>query len=52
MLKKLQPIAKDGRSHIVNCEWCRQLGFGCEICSDDEVIFPFDVDVAYRVRIQ
>lgn len=51
MLKKLQSIAKDGRSHIVNCEWCRQLGCICEICSNDEVIFPFDVDMVYRVSV-
>lgn len=49
MLKKLQSIAKDGRNHIVNCEWCRQLGCICELCSDDEVIFPFDVELVYRV---
>ncbi|XP_037044654.1 pleckstrin homology domain-containing family M member 1 [Bradysia coprophila] len=48
MLKKLQSIAKDGRSHIINCEWCRHSACICEICSDDEVIFPFDVEVTYR----
>lgn len=51
MLKKLQTIAKDGRNHIVNCEWCRQLGCICEICSDDEVIFPFDANMVYRVSV-
>ncbi|KAJ6641832.1 Pleckstrin likey domain-containing family M member 3 [Pseudolycoriella hygida] len=48
ILKKLQSIAKDGRSHIVDCDWCRQLGCICEICSSDIVIFPFDVDAVYR----
>lgn len=52
MLKKLQTIAKDGRNHIVNCEWCRQLGCICELCSDDEVIFPFDADLVYRVSVR
>lgn len=49
ILKKLQSIVKDGRQHIVNCEWCRQLGCICELCADNDVIFPFDMDLSYRV---
>lgn len=48
-LKKLQSIERDVRTHIVNCEWCCQLGCICEICSDDKVIFPFDINSVYRV---
>ncbi|XP_063700328.1 pleckstrin homology domain-containing family M member 1 [Culicoides brevitarsis] len=33
-----------GFKHILNCQLCSQQGFICEICSDQTIIYPFDLD--------
>lgn len=33
-----------GMSHITSCQLCSQQGFICEICSDSNIIYPFDLD--------
>ncbi|CAG7823072.1 unnamed protein product [Allacma fusca] len=34
--------------HVLHCELCKQLGFLCEVCKKDEVIFPFQVNRVVR----
>ncbi len=40
----LTAAAKFARNHIHNCVLCSGKGFICEVCKDDQVIFPFDLD--------
>ncbi|XP_026474690.1 differentially expressed in FDCP 8 homolog [Ctenocephalides felis] len=30
------------RTHIINCEICKAKGYLCELCGNNEIIYPFD----------
>jgi hypothetical protein len=42
LLKYLKDIENTFLKHIKECETCRGKGFICEICENDEPLFPFD----------
>ncbi|KAK7071295.1 zinc ion binding [Halocaridina rubra] len=36
-----------GRDHVIHCDMCLPRGFICELCSDKEIIFPFQLGSTY-----
>ena len=47
----LQRIVRFATQHVLSCDQCRVRGFVCEICNNSKVIYPFDLQSTYRVRI-
>lgn len=45
----LAKAIKYGEDHIMDCLLCSQKGFICELCSDANVIYPFNIEKTYRV---
>jgi run domain Beclin-1 interacting cysteine-rich containing protein len=45
---KAQEIVNKSIRHVLNCELCNQLGFHCEVCKRNEVLFPFQVTKVSR----
>ncbi|XP_063631516.1 differentially expressed in FDCP 8 homolog [Cydia splendana] len=39
---KLTELTEVCRTHITNCSLCSGKGYLCEICSNNEIIYPFD----------
>ncbi|GBP18349.1 Differentially expressed in FDCP 8 homolog [Eumeta japonica] len=39
---KLTELTEQCRSHITNCPLCAGKGYLCEICGNNEVLYPFD----------
>lgn len=35
--------------HIHVCALCSQKGFICEICSSRQIIYPFQIEITFRV---
>ncbi|CAI5442307.1 unnamed protein product [Caenorhabditis angaria] len=46
--KKLNQLLKHAISHVMGCTLCRQKGFICELCSLNDVIYPFQTDETHR----
>ncbi|XP_050529369.1 run domain Beclin-1-interacting and cysteine-rich domain-containing protein isoform X2 [Daktulosphaira vitifoliae] len=40
--KKLQSIIISCNKHVTNCQLCQARGFSCEICKNNDVLFPWD----------
>ncbi|XP_065203100.1 run domain Beclin-1-interacting and cysteine-rich domain-containing protein-like isoform X2 [Planococcus citri] len=48
-LKKiLLDISKTCENHVSQCELCHARGFMCEICSKQEIIFPWQINAVVR----
>lgn len=47
----LTKLVSLGRNHIKSCDICLCKGFVCEICRDPKVIFPFDLERIFKVRV-
>ncbi|XP_064394629.1 protein associated with UVRAG as autophagy enhancer-like [Halichondria panicea] len=41
-MKYLRAMLADGVSHVKNCPLCMGKGFVCELCSDQDIIYPFE----------
>ena len=41
-MKYLRAMLADGVSHVKNCPLCMGKGFVCEVCSDQDIIYPFE----------
>ncbi|CAJ0960769.1 unnamed protein product [Ranitomeya imitator] len=44
----LQSALEFASSHVYQCELCSQRGFICQICNQDEIIYPFQFDTTTR----
>ncbi|KAM4034123.1 pleckstrin homology domain-containing family M member 1 [Anomaloglossus baeobatrachus] len=44
----LQSALEFSSSHVYKCELCSQRGFICQICDQDEIIYPFQFDTTTR----
>ena len=44
LVSLLSNAVKFAKSHIMSCILCSGKGFICNVCFDDEVIYPFDLD--------
>lgn len=51
LAEQLRKVVVFGREHIYSCVLCSQKGFICEICHSNSVLYPFDIDTTYKVRI-
>ncbi|XP_047137845.1 uncharacterized protein LOC100213973 isoform X1 [Hydra vulgaris] len=41
----LKKIVADFSRHIYKCKLCKEKGFICEYCHDQEIIYPFQLDI-------
>nr|XP_033774115.1 pleckstrin homology domain-containing family M member 1 [Geotrypetes seraphini]XP_033774116.1 pleckstrin homology domain-containing family M member 1 [Geotrypetes seraphini]XP_033774117.1 pleckstrin homology domain-containing family M member 1 [Geotrypetes seraphini]XP_033774118.1 pleckstrin homology domain-containing family M member 1 [Geotrypetes seraphini] len=44
----LQSLIQFASNHIYQCDLCSQRGFICQICHQDDIIFPFQFDTTAR----
>lgn len=44
----LQSALEFAISHVYRCDLCSQRGFICQICNQDEIIYPFQFDTTTR----
>ncbi|XP_056403865.1 pleckstrin homology domain-containing family M member 1 isoform X2 [Hyla sarda] len=44
----LQSALEFASSHVFRCDLCSQRGFICQICNQDEIIYPFQFDTTTR----
>ncbi|KAI6173381.1 DUF4206 domain-containing protein [Aphelenchoides besseyi] len=47
LIEMLEPLKSCGISHVVNCDFCKERGFLCQICRSPQVLFPFQEKI-YR----
>uniref|UniRef100_A0A914ZDG3 Rubicon Homology domain-containing protein n=2 Tax=Parascaris univalens TaxID=6257 RepID=A0A914ZDG3_PARUN len=49
LVRLIAPLVRYGQCHVEGCEQCCSRAFICELCDRrDEVLFPFQLDRAYR----
>lgn len=52
---KLVPLARQavttGRQHILKCQVCSPRGFICEVCKEEQIIYPFQLGDTFTVSI-
>ncbi|CAD6192559.1 unnamed protein product [Caenorhabditis auriculariae] len=48
LCKRLTALLKHSINHVMSCTLCRQKGFVCELCSLNDVIYPFDTEQTQR----
>ncbi|VVC29738.1 Hypothetical protein CINCED_3A006999 [Cinara cedri] len=46
--KKLKNIIITCKMHITNCQLCQARGFICEMCTSEEILFPWDFTLVTR----
>lgn len=46
----LSKVIKFASSHVFSCSLCREKGFICELCHNDQVIYPFQESSIKRYR--
>lgn len=51
LVSKVRHAVTFGRDHIAHCEVCSVRGFHCELCSDTEVIYPFQLGNTYTCGV-
>ncbi|XP_030076531.1 pleckstrin homology domain-containing family M member 1 [Microcaecilia unicolor] len=44
----LQSLIQFASNHVYQCDLCSQRGFICQICHQDDIIFPFQFDTTTR----
>ncbi|XP_029428815.1 pleckstrin homology domain-containing family M member 1 [Rhinatrema bivittatum] len=44
----LQSLIQFASDHVYHCDLCSQRGFICQICHQDDIIFPFQFDTTTR----
>lgn len=49
--RRLGHILKHSISHVMSCTLCKQKGFCCELCSVNEVIYPFNTEATHRCSV-
>lgn len=48
LAQQLKQVVTFARKHVYNCWLCSQKGFICEVCSNQNIIYPFDTENTYR----
>jgi len=48
LVSRLKKIIDYAMKHVYSCPLCKQKGYVCEICNDDKVIYPFEMDSTWR----
>ncbi|XP_076059202.1 pleckstrin homology and RUN domain containing M1 isoform X2 [Oratosquilla oratoria] len=43
----LRHVVKWGKTHIFKCSMCSSRGFYCELCKESDIIYPFQLGLAY-----
>ncbi|XP_041114899.1 protein associated with UVRAG as autophagy enhancer-like isoform X2 [Polyodon spathula] len=51
LVPQAKGLLKTALSHIENCELCQAKGFICEICRNNDVLFPFQTDICKRCAV-
>lgn len=51
LASKVRYAVTFGRDHVTHCEVCSVRGFHCELCSDSEVIYPFQLGNTYTCGV-
>ncbi|RDD47719.1 Pleckstrin homology domain-containing family M member 3 [Trichoplax sp. H2] len=46
LIEQLRSVVQLAMQHIKSCKRCWQKGYICELCRSEEVIFPFQLDLA------
>ncbi|EFO91348.1 hypothetical protein CRE_11841 [Caenorhabditis remanei] len=49
--RRLKNLLKHSMNHVMACTLCKQKGFCCELCSVNEVIYPFNTESTHRCRV-
>ncbi|XP_075438342.1 pleckstrin homology domain-containing family M member 1 [Ascaphus truei] len=44
----LESLMQFASSHVYDCDLCSQRGFICQICNQDDIIYPFQFDTTTR----
>ncbi|KAK8740633.1 hypothetical protein OTU49_003003 [Cherax quadricarinatus] len=51
LVPRVRQAVTFGREHISQCEVCSPRGFICELCSDTEIIYPFQLGNTYTCAV-
>ncbi|ULU07327.1 hypothetical protein L3Y34_018821 [Caenorhabditis briggsae] len=51
LLRRLKHILKHSTTHVMSCTLCKQKGFCCELCTVNEVIYPFNTESTHRCEV-
>ncbi|XP_041128659.1 protein associated with UVRAG as autophagy enhancer-like isoform X2 [Polyodon spathula] len=51
LVPQAKGLLKTALSHVENCELCQAKGFICEICRNNDVLFPFQIDICKRCAV-
>ncbi|KAK1167736.1 protein associated with UVRAG as autophagy enhancer-like isoform X3 [Acipenser oxyrinchus oxyrinchus] len=51
LVPQAKGLLKTALSHVENCELCQAKGFICEICRNNDVLFPFQTDICKRCAV-
>ncbi|XP_033864223.3 protein associated with UVRAG as autophagy enhancer-like isoform X2 [Acipenser ruthenus] len=51
LIPQAKGLLKTALSHVENCELCQARGFICEICRNNDVLFPFQTDICKRCAV-
>jgi len=45
----LRKVIRFATKHVYSCGLCSQKGFICELCNNNRVIYPFEMEATFRV---
>ncbi|XP_063634562.1 uncharacterized protein LOC134805183 [Cydia splendana] len=48
LLLQLEKVVNFAKTHVLDCWFCSQKGFICEVCRDPKVLYPFETSTTYR----
>ncbi|CCO25902.1 Rubicon Homology domain-containing protein [Caenorhabditis elegans] len=49
--RRLNSLLKHSINHVMTCTLCKQKGFCCELCTVNEVIYPFNTESTHRCLV-
>uniref|UniRef100_A0A1I7TSH2 RUN domain-containing protein n=1 Tax=Caenorhabditis tropicalis TaxID=1561998 RepID=A0A1I7TSH2_9PELO len=49
--RRLNHLLKHSINHVMSCTLCKQKGFCCELCTVNEVIYPFNTENTHRCQV-
>lgn len=51
LLLEMKVLVTNWLNHVDNCGLCKGKGFICELCEDNAVIYPFQLEVSYQCQM-
>ncbi|XP_044740811.1 uncharacterized protein LOC123302091 [Chrysoperla carnea] len=51
LIMQLKSLVQFARNHVLTCWLCSQKGFICELCSNNQILYPFDLDTTLRCEV-